>query len=111
MSEPMQATPAALGLRRDLRHLMIATVVLYTILVVFIALIGWYGIHTANQTHRQNKALCAYRNDLAARVASNSVFLAHPTSFGLSDSAVQILRNTDVNQRNTIHALSGLGCG
>ena len=93
---------AAEEIKRTLRGLVIATVVLY------LAMVG-VAFYVYSNSRDNTKALCAIRHDAQVRVTESQAFLnAHPNGFlGLSASQLQQSIN-DSDQ--TVNALSGLGC-
>lgn len=91
--------PIAAGLRRSLRGLVVATVVLYLAL----AGIAGYAVRNSAQTH---DALCALRSDVTNRIAQSEQFLVdHPHSHFTDAIKVQI-----ENQQRTVDALDNLSC-
>lgn len=92
----------AIQIRRSLRILLIATVVLY-LGVLGIAVWTW---STANTN---NDALCALRVDLQKRVANSQTFLKENPE-GIPGISVRIVQDGIENQQRTISALSGLSC-
>lgn len=88
--------------RRALRTLQIATVVLYAALILASGYFWW----DARQTKH---AVCAFRTDLQVRVDASEAYLVdHPDGF-LGIPAAQIRSSID-GQRRTIVALAGAGC-
>lgn len=89
-------------IRRTLRWLVIATVVLY------FAMLG-VAFYVYSSGKSNTHALCAIRHDAQIRVAESQKFLdSHPNGF-LGISAAQIQQSiTDSMQ--TVNALNGLNC-
>jgi hypothetical protein len=88
--------------RRTLRALVIATVLLYVVLGV-----GMYFTFSSSRT--THDALCTLRGDLQNRVAQSQRFLIeHPKGFAGIPSAT--IAQGLVNQQHTIDALSSLSC-
>lgn len=90
------------SIKRTLRLLVAATVVLYVVLgtVVFL------NYRSSDTT---NDALCALRGDLERRVEQSQQFLIeHPNGVGGIPAAT--IRQGLVNQQHTIHALRKLSC-
>lgn len=89
-------------LKKTLKILVIATVVLYLMVV---GLVIWVWIQSDTNTN----ALCAIRLEAQTRVTETQTFLAnHPNGFlGVSPAQLQ----QSINDSNaTVVALSGLGC-
>lgn len=90
------------GIRRTLKQLVVATVVL-TIVVGGVAFFAWRSASTSHD------ALCTFRADLNARVASSRDFLKdHPEGFAGIPAAT--IRASIDQQSRTINALSSLDC-
>lgn len=89
-------------IKRTLRTLVIATVVLYVVL-------GGVVLWTYNSSSTTHDALCTLRADLQNRVAQSQKFLlGHPQGFaGIPAATIQ---QGLVNQQHTIDALSSLSC-
>ena len=89
-------------MRRTLRLLVVATVVL------FVGLGGGMA-WTYSQANESQNALCALRGDLEKRVAGTQTYLAeHPEGFpGVSPAT---LRKSLKDQQRTIAALGDLPC-
>lgn len=98
-----------LDLRRTLRRLIYATVVLYVGLLVTGFFLWRIVVTNADTAGRAASALCALRADLDQRVQSGAAFLiAHPGgAFGIS--AASIRQSLD-SQRRTIATLANLNC-
>lgn len=89
-------------IKRTLRGLVIATVVLA---VVLLGSVVWVYVN-ANVT---GDALCALRGDLERRVETSKDFLVeHPK--GIPGISAQTIKQGLANQQRTITALSGLNC-
>jgi hypothetical protein len=103
----------AYELRRGLRRLTIATVLLYLGLIVVFGL-GWRDASSARhdlqrEEARTNAALCTLRGDLEQRAKASADYLAeHPE--GLPGIPASIIKSNLTGQRRTIAALSGLQC-
>lgn len=90
--------------------------VLASAIVVMFLLFGFGGILEHRRTDRlirqgaaAHDAICTLRFDLQRRANVTRNFLeAHPAGFGGFD--VDTIRNSLVNQEQTIHALSGIHC-
>jgi hypothetical protein len=100
-------------LKRTLKWLVIATIILYLALVG-VGFVGWVSAsHQRNDlkkaTENINSTLCILRGDLETRVAASRQFLLdHPQ--GISGISVAILQQSIDTQQRTIDALSGLEC-
>lgn len=109
----MPGSEVADSLKRSLRSLAIATVVLYLVLS---GLTAYVYIDASNKRDALDKvakstniALCALKNDLQTRVISSQEFLLdHPK--GIPGISAATLRQSITNQKATIKALSGLRC-
>jgi hypothetical protein len=107
-------TTIAEDLKRALRNLTIATVVVYLVLIgagIFVAVQRSHDLARVEQVSKDtNTALCALRHDLELRVASSQQFLEeHPN--GISGITPQTIQQSIDNQMSTIDALSNLDCG
>jgi hypothetical protein len=100
-------------LKRALRWLTVATVVLY----VALAGVGLWGFVSANHqrdeirgaTDTINTALCAFVHDLERRVETSEAFLeANPQ--GVGELSAAVIRQSIANQRLTLVALEPLEC-
>jgi hypothetical protein len=90
------------SIKRSLRLLTAATVVLYLALFAF-------GAWTYHDSRRNHQALCALRGDLQARIASSTSFLiAHPE--GVAGISAKVIHDGIVNQQRTVRALHNLSC-
>lgn len=98
---PSETDPTSL-LQRTLKRLVIATVLLYLVL-----LSGGIWVYFEGRT--TNKALCTLRDDLTIRVLSSIKFLKeHPK--GLPGIPASTLIESIENQQRTILALKDLDC-
>lgn len=104
----MSATPETRGLetaaalRKSLRRLVVATIVLY---VVFFAA----GAKVYLDGRKTTKSLCSLRTDLQVRVDASAKYLAdHPE--GIPGISPKMIRDGIANQQRTIQALRGLTC-
>lgn len=102
-------------LQDALRRLTRATIILYCVLLALVAFVAWDAKHQRDSIKSvsldSSQALCAFRSDLASRVANSQKFLVNnpkgiPT-LGLTPTLLQA--NID-GQLRTIHALSTLPC-
>lgn len=95
-------TEAAATLRKTLRMLVVATVVLYIVLVAVCVKVYLDGRSTHN-------ALCTFQADRITQVTQSLQFLAdHPE--GTSEFPVEAIVNSVNSQIGTINALSSLNC-
>lgn len=103
MSEPEKpARTTADVLRRSLRRLVIATIVLYLLLGGVV----WYVYGVARDN---TDGLCAFRNDVAGRVEGSKQFLIdHPDGSG--DITPELLKATITQGQQTVKALSSVNC-
>lgn len=93
---------AAKEIKRTLRWLVIATIVLYAVMVG----LGLYVLKTSNDA---TKALCSVRLEAQKRVEEGSAFLReHPKGF--AGIAPGNLRRSLNDSQDTVNALSGLDC-
>lgn len=111
----------ALELKRQLRHLLYATTVLYVILLVVVA-IAYLDSRDrrdviARQSLRTTVALCALRHDIELRATRTQVYLDDPTqldALGLPpDGRSQVKASLEMqlsNYRATVVALSVVRC-
>jgi hypothetical protein len=92
----------AAQIRASLRHLAIATAVLYVVVIGLLVVSIVLALRT-------NSALCSLRGDLQDRVTQSETFLAkHPNGFaGISAATI---RSSLDGQRRTIRALHILYC-
>jgi hypothetical protein len=91
------------SIKRSLRVLTAATVVLYIV-------VGGLSIWTYRDSHSNRDALCALRADLQARIQTSTTFLVeHPE--GVAGIPAKTIRDGIINQQRTVNALSGLSCG
>jgi hypothetical protein len=89
-------------LRRSLRRLALATVLLYLIL-------GGLWLKVYLDQKNTTKTLCTLRDDLRKRVDASVNFLAdHPN--GVPGIPAKTILDGIKNQRDTIIALNGLDC-
>ena len=100
-------------LKKGLRTLTVATVVLYLALAG-LGIIGYLdGVHRRAEitkvTLETHIALCTFVDDLRRRVATSEQFLLeNPDGFpGLSDD---VIRESIAGQRQTLQALKALNC-
>lgn len=92
------------GIKRTLRELIVATIILYGVVIT----IGALSLKQANRTH---DALCTFRGDLQHRVDQSVAFLReHPKGLPHILSGPQLAAQIH-NQQLTIAALDELGCG
>jgi hypothetical protein len=89
-------------IRKTLRLLVVATVVLYLFVIVV------SGLAFSN-SQRTEDALCAVRGDLEGRVEGSQDFLhEHPNGFaGISPA---VIREGLQNEQHTIDALGSISC-
>lgn len=104
--------PAAAELRailRELRRQRLAIVGLATALIAFVT-VGYVDLNgKAHDATLDRRALCTFRADLEARVASSRDFLVkHPAGFA-GIPAATILKSIH-DQERTIRALRALPC-
>jgi hypothetical protein len=100
-------------LHRQLKRLMVATVILYLALVA-LGVVAWRD--SAHKRHdlqvvatQTNTALCTLRHDLADRVRASEDFLInHPA--GIPGVPAATIRTNLNGQRRTVAALSNLHC-
>jgi hypothetical protein len=90
------------AVKRSLRVLMVATVVLY-VAVVGISAYTWI-VSTSTQS-----ALCTFKGDLESRIDDSIAFLAeHPNGIaGISPAQIQ---QGITNQQKTVDSLNDLKC-
>lgn len=91
-----------IDIRKTLRRLVLATVVLYLAL-------GGIALKSAMDSHSTHSALCTLRGDLQVRVTSSLKFLSDNPR-GLPGIPVQVIRDSIANQQRTILALDSLNC-
>ena len=92
----------ATALRKSLRKLVLATVVLYLVIAAIGLKIYLNGRDTTD-------ALCTLRTDLQVRVNSSTNFLIeHPK--GIPGITPKMIRDGIDNQQRSINALQGLHC-
>jgi len=91
-------------IRRTLRGLVIATLILY----VALAILAGFSYHTSRQNQ---EAVCNLRGDLQHRIQGSETFLAdHPDAVQkLGFTVAQVQKEID-NQRRTLRALSAVSC-
>lgn len=90
-------------LRRSVRVLSAATLGLFAVVVIAVILVRADAMQSRD-------ALCAFRGDLAERVAGSEQFLKeHPDGFAGITAAT--IRNGLTNQKATVRSLAGLNCG
>lgn len=90
------------ALRRALRRLAIATVVLYVILIAG-------GIKVWSDNKHTTETLCEFRADLETRVVGSILFLReHPG--GIAGISSKTIVDQITNQQRTIAALADLNC-
>lgn len=98
MHDPVTAA----ALRRTLRCLIGATVILYLIVAAALVLVWAYE-------NRTRHALCTYRGDLVQRHDQTAAYLGtHPDGIAGVDRAT--IRASLHNQQRTIDALTALHC-
>lgn len=98
----MSANSTARDIKRTLRWLVVATI------VVYIAS-GTVAIIAQHNAHNAHTALCALRADVERRAASTRVFLReHPE--GIPGIPVATLRASEETAMRTVRALSMLDC-
>jgi len=90
------------SITRALRLLVVATVVLY-LLVIAVAVRAYHDADVSRG------ALCALREDLEKRVASSKDFLIENPG-GIAGIPAKTIRDGIKNQERTIKALDGLSC-
>lgn len=100
-------------LQRTLRLLVVATVLLYVVLIAALALVyrdaATKRRELAAVTESTTSALCTLRADLQRRVTQGDAFLLeHP--HGIPGVPVETFRTSLEGQRRTVHALSTLKC-
>lgn len=100
-------------LQASLRNLVIATVLLYVVVIALSALGYWSTQQNAQDTRdlavQTTAALCALRFDLEARVEQGQEFLdANPE--GIKGIPAETLQQTIEGQQRTISSLSVLDC-
>lgn len=89
-------------LRKSLKRLVWATVLLYVVLFAI-------GLKVYLDGRNTTKALCTLRTDLQVRVNSSIDFLSeHPE--GIPGISPKMIRDGIENQQRTISALQGLDC-
>lgn len=89
-------------LRRSLRRLMIATAVLYFMLVAG-------GLKVYLDSRNTTQTLCSLRQDLEVRVAGSIKFLQENPN-GIPGVPVKTIAEQIANQQRTIDALKNLDC-
>jgi high-affinity Fe2+/Pb2+ permease len=96
-----------------LRRLVMATVILYLVLVGFALYIFVDAAHRREEiavvATEANDALCALRQDLERRVAASEAFLEENPE-GIPGLSPKIIREGIENQTRTIVALNELSC-
>jgi hypothetical protein len=109
----MPDTDIAAQLKRTLRLLVVATLVLYLALA---AVVFWAYHDSTSKRHdlqqvavQTNTALCTLRGDLKQRVRSSEKFLAeHPN--GIPGISAATIRSSLSGQKRTVASLAGLQC-
>lgn len=102
MPTSVEAQATLSTVRRSLRVLVAATVVLY----IAMATITGVGLHTAATV---NDSLCTFRQDLNDRVEQSRTFLEeHPN--GTPGIPAETIQQGIDNQLRTIDALNTLSC-
>jgi hypothetical protein len=107
---PVKVLNQILGAQKSMAR---ATVVLYLVLALFGGT-AWavrsHDISYINQVASTNQqALCAFRNDIVARIAASEQFLEeHPN--GIPGISPAMIRTNLRAQRQTVDALSVLNC-
>jgi hypothetical protein len=107
---PVKVLNQILGAQRSMAR---ATVVLYLVLALFGGT-AWairsHDVSYINQIASTNqRALCAFRHDVQARVAASEQFLEeHPN--GIPGISPAMIRTNLVAQRQTVDSLSILNC-
>jgi hypothetical protein len=90
------------SIRRTLRILVIATIILYLI-------IGGLAIYSFSLSKANTRGLCALRADAQDRIDQSEAFLKeHPK--GIPGISVQQLQRSTDNSRRTAKSLKGLTC-
>lgn len=93
---------AASKLRRSLRRLAIATVILYLALIAA-------GVKVYSDSKNTSDALCTFRQDLVTRVLASTDFLRdHPK--GIPGIPPKFILESIANQQRTITSLKDLHC-
>ena len=111
---PTTLPPVAAQLKRELRLVSIATVVLYVVVLATLVFV-WFDSKSTDatlrrETVRTTNALCTFREDLARRARETQNFLAeHPE--GIPGISANTLRQSVINQQQTVNALQDLDCG
>lgn len=109
----MSDTPIASELNSALGKLVVATIVLYLVVLGVVV----YVWHDANAKRADiarialstNTSLCTVRQDLERRVSDSRHFLAeHPN--GIAGIPPATIRQSIRNEEGTVHALSSLRC-
>jgi hypothetical protein len=105
-NETYDETPskAAVEIKKTLRLLVIATVVLFVLVVAG-------GIYTWTVSNNNRDALCAYRADLETRIQQGEDFLIkHPEGIPtIGISAAQLKNNLD-GQKHAVKAFQEVNC-
>lgn len=102
MTSPSEGETTAGALRRALRRLALATVVLYVILIA-----GGIKVYVDNK--HTTDTLCEFRTDLETRVVGSILFLReHPG--GIPGISSKTIVDQITNQQRTIEALADLDC-
>jgi hypothetical protein len=108
MMEPESPTIAE-EIKRALRRLFYATVVLYAITIGLLIYVFVLARDTARTTDRTTAAVCAFRNDLIQRNQQTQQFLiTHP--HGFADIPKNVLVQNVKNANRTIKSLRNLPC-
>lgn len=93
---------AATEIKATLRRLVIATVVLF-----FLIIAG--GVYTWAVSNQNKDALCAYRADLESRIKSSQDFLVkHPN--GIPGVAVSDIQKSVDSQQHAVKAFKKINC-
>lgn len=93
---------SAAAIKKSLRGLVIATIILY-LAMLGIAGYAWWT------AHKNAEALCAVREDQERRVTASLQFLADNPDGIPGISAAQIKTSIE-NSKRTVEALSGVNC-
>lgn len=100
-------------LRRTLRRLVFATVVLYLFLAGLVAFVWVDGMsqraEIRNVALTTNTALCTLRHDLEKRIETSQQFLEENPN-GIPGFSAEVIEQSIANQQDTIEALEVLRC-
>lgn len=93
-------------LRRRLKRLLWATIILYGV-VIIVSAVGWWITH--QQTNQTHNALCTFKDDLQKRIDGTQAFLVRYPN-GLDGLSKADLVKSIRDQKSTIESLDSLNC-